>query len=69
MQSAYGVHLVRVGESLAARKPSLEEVRDAVQRDWKAAKAREIRELHYARLRERYIVEIRRAYPKTAENQ
>ena len=67
--SAYGVHLVRIGESLAARTPPLDEIRDAVLRDWKAAKARELRELHYARLRERYVVEIRRADTGAAENQ
>jgi hypothetical protein len=44
-------------------------VRDAVLRDWKAAKALEIRELHYARLRERYVVEIRSGDTKTAEAQ
>ncbi len=67
--SAYGVHLVRIGESLAARTPSLEEIRDSVLRDWKEAKARELRELHYARLRERYVVEIHRADTATADNQ
>ena len=66
--SAYGVHLVRIGESLAARTPPLEEVRDAVLRDWKAAKAKEIRELHYNRLRARFVVEIRGAVVRTAEN-
>ena len=69
VQSAYGVHLVRILDSLPARMPPLEEVRDAVLRDWKAAKTREIRELHYARLRERYVVEIRRGDARTAENQ
>ncbi len=67
--SAYGVHIVRIGESLAARTPPLEEIRDNVLRNWKAAKGRELRELHYARLRERFIVEIRRADTGTAENQ
>jgi hypothetical protein len=66
--SAYGIHLVRIGESLAARTPPLEEIRDAVLRDWKAAKARQLRELHYARLRERYVIEIRRADTGKAEN-
>ncbi len=66
--SAYGVHLVRILVSLPARTPSLEEVRDAVLRDWKGAKALEIRELHYARLRQRYVIEIRDADAKTAEN-
>ncbi len=67
--SAYGVHIVRIGESLAARTPPLEEIRDNVLWNWKAAKGRELRELHYARLRERFIIEIRRADTETAENQ
>ena len=57
--STYGVHLVRIRDSLPARMPPLDEVRDRVLRDWKAAKALEIRELYYARLRERVVVEIR----------
>jgi hypothetical protein len=67
--SAYGVHIVRIDESLAARTPPLEEIRDNVLRNWKAAKGRELRELYYARLRERFIVEIRRADTGTAEKQ
>ena len=68
VKSAYGIHLVRIGDSLSANNPPLDDVRDAVLRDWKAAKALEIRERHYARLRERYDVEIRRANTRTAEN-
>ena len=68
VESAYGVHLVRILDSLPGRMPQLEEVRDAVLRDWKSAKAREVRELHYGRLRERYVVEIRGADVRTAEN-
>ncbi len=68
VESAYGVHLVRILESLPGRMPSLDEVRDAVLRDWKAAKTLEIRELHYARLRERFVVEIRDADSPSVEN-
>ncbi len=67
--SAYGVHLVRILDSLPARMPPLEEIHDNVLRRWKAAKGRELRKLHYARLRERFIVEIRRADTGTAEKQ
>ncbi len=67
--SAYGSHFVRIGENLVARTPPLEEIRKSVLRDWKAAKARQLRELHFTRLRERYVVEIRRADTGTAENQ
>jgi hypothetical protein len=68
VKSAYGVHLVRILDRLPARMPPLEEVRDAVHRDWKAAKALEIRELHFNRLRERFVVEVRGADARTAEN-
>ncbi len=68
VKSAYGVHLVHILESLPARTPPLEEVRNTVMRDWKAAKALEIRELHYARLREGFVVEIRGADTPGVEN-
>ncbi len=66
--SAYGVHLVRILDSLATRTPPLEEVRDAVLRDWMAAKAQEIREQDYAERRKHFVVEIRRGDERTAEN-
>ncbi len=66
--SAYGVHLVRILDSLPARTPPLEEVRDAVLRDWKAAKAQEIREQDYAERRKHFVVEIRRRDERPAEN-
>jgi hypothetical protein len=58
--SGYGVHLVRILESSPASTPPLAEQRDAVLRDWRAAKAVELRERSYAKLLERYTVEIRR---------
>ena len=69
VKSGYGLHLVYVLDSVPARTPPLEEVRDAVLRDWKAAKALEIRELYFTRLRQRYVVEIRSGDAKTAEAQ
>ncbi len=59
VKSAYGVHLLRILENQPARTPALNEIRVAVLRDWKAAKAQQIRELHYERLRRRFVVEIR----------
>ena len=38
--------------------PPLKEVRDAVLRDWKVTRAKEIREAHYDQLREHYVVVI-----------
>jgi hypothetical protein len=67
--STYGAHLVRIVRSVPARMPPLDEVRDAVLRDWKAAKAREIRERDYAKRRKRYVVEIHRPVVKKTETQ
>lgn len=56
VESGYGVHVVRIRDSRPARVPPLEEVRDAILREWKSAKAAELREQVYARLRARYDV-------------
>jgi len=56
--SGYGVHLVRVVEKTLASTPLLDEIRDHVLRDWKAAKAQELHEQWYARLKEQYTVEV-----------
>ena len=58
VQSSYGVHLVQIVERVPARTPPLEEIRDAVLKDWRVVKAQRLRELHFERLRERYVIEI-----------
>ncbi len=65
--STYGVHLVRILDSLPARTPPLEEVRKDVLRDWKTAKADEIRDRDYAERRARFVVEIRRRDTRSAK--
>jgi hypothetical protein len=67
--SSYGVHLIRILESVPARMPPLEDVRDDVLRDWKAAKVKETREQDYAQRRARFIIEIRRGDTKKAGSQ
>ncbi len=67
--SAYGVHLVRNLDRLPARTPPLEEIRDAVLRNWQAAKAQEMRERDYAERRKNFVVEIRRGDARAAEGQ
>ncbi len=67
--SAYGAHLVRILDTLPARTPPLEEIRDAVLKNWREAKAQEIRERDYAERRNHYIVEIRRGDASAAESQ
>jgi len=67
--STYGVHLVRIVDSLPARTPRLQEVRKDVLRDWKTVKADEIRDRDYAKRRARFVVEIRRRDRPTAKVQ
>jgi hypothetical protein len=67
--SAYGVHLVRILDTLPARTPPLEEIRDAVLKNWREAKAQETREQDYAERRTHFTVEIRRRDSGTAEGQ
>ncbi len=58
IRSGYGLHLVRVDGRTDGRMPELSEVRDAVKRDWFAARRREAKEALYGRLRERYTVTV-----------
>jgi len=59
---------VRILDILPARTPPLEEIRDAVLRNWMEAKAQEIRELDYAERRKHFVVEIHRGDVQATEN-
>jgi len=65
--SSYGVHLVRVRERVPARTPPLDEIRDAVLRDWRSARAQEIRDRDYAERRKRYVIKVQRNDAAQAE--
>lgn len=58
IQSAYGEHLVLVRQRVPGRVPPLDEVRDAVRREWAAKTRRDANEAFYQRLRSRYRVVI-----------
>jgi hypothetical protein len=58
VESGFGVHLVRIDQSVPGRVPPLAEVHDVILGEWKTEKAIELREKIYSRLRERYIVEL-----------
>lgn len=58
VKSGYGLHLVRVEERTPGRLPPLAEVRDAVAREWTAAKRSEMKEAYYQALLTRYTVTI-----------
>lgn len=58
LQSGYGLHLVYVSERTEGRLRPLAEVRDAVQREWLAARRTEMAEANYRALRAKYLIAI-----------
>jgi len=56
--SAFGGHLLKVGESVDARLPDLSEIRELVEREYVVERRNEIKDLAYAKLREGYDVTI-----------
>lgn len=64
VQSAYGWHLVYVSEREEGRRRPLAEVREAVQREWLAARRREVIDATYKKLREKYVIIVEAARPQ-----
>ena len=57
-RSGFGLHLVFVEKRTEGKVAKLEEVREAVARDWSAAKRREMREGFYEELRNKYVITV-----------
>jgi parvulin-like peptidyl-prolyl isomerase len=58
IRSGFGVHLVRIAERKPGYLPALDEVRQAVAREWESDRRRATSEANYARLRKDYDVVI-----------
>jgi len=56
--SGYGLHVVKIIEMEAGRDPMLDEVRDAVARDWSSDRRMKVRDQMYDSFRERYTIII-----------
>ncbi len=54
--SGYGEHIVRVDAFVPERLPTLDEVREQVELDWRAEKARELRRARFDELRSAYEI-------------
>jgi hypothetical protein len=61
LESGYGWHLVYVSERTEGRSMPLAEVREAVQREWLAARRQEIVDSTYSKWREKYAVVVESA--------
>ena len=58
MASGYGSHLVYVHRRSQGRTPELQEVRDAVKREWLSARRAASKDEFYEGLRQRYKIVI-----------
>lgn len=58
IKSAYGLHLIRVLERKPGRLPALDEVRDAVAREWANARRKELEDRRFEELLKNYEVTI-----------
>lgn len=58
VESAYGVHVVRINARTDGREPDLDEAREALRRDWLNARRIEANEKYYQSLLQRYTVTI-----------
>ena len=67
IKSAFGFHIVRVSEYKTGRTPALDEVRDAVAREWTNEKRKARQDARFNELLKRYQVVIE-STPRTAAN-
>ena len=58
LKSAYGLHIVLVTGTEPSRVPPFEEVRDAVEREWFAARRALVLDEEYQKLRSRFHVRV-----------
>jgi len=58
VRSGFGLHLVFVEKRTEGKVAKLEDVREAVARDWSAARRREMREGFYEELRKKYVITV-----------
>jgi parvulin-like peptidyl-prolyl isomerase len=63
VESGYGLHVVLLRARVDGRLPALAEVRAAVEREWLAARRKEMVETAYRRLRDRYQVVVEPPVP------
>jgi hypothetical protein len=52
------LHLVRISKRTEGYLPDLAEIRDLVEREWQAARTKQVKDETYRQLRERYTVVV-----------
>ncbi len=69
LKSAFGLHLVELSTSDAARPATLEEARTAVERDLAVARRDEAKKAYYEKLRAKYTVRVEGATAQAATSE
>lgn len=69
IESAYGAHLVLVNEKSPGRLPQLDEVREAVRREWFADRRAASKQQFFDELVQKYDVRIEHPEPAVAEDE
>jgi hypothetical protein len=67
IESGYGLHLVFVSARTEGRLPALNDIRDAVQREWANTRRLEANEQFYRELLKRYTVTVERPDPSVGQ--
>jgi hypothetical protein len=65
VRSGYGIHLVRIEKLIPGRVPPLDNVRQAVARDFEAARRIKAADGYFRRIRDDYRIELTAALPAT----
>ena len=58
IKSSFGLHIIQVTERKTGRNPALDEVRDAVSREWSNEKRKTLQDVRFDELLKRYDVII-----------
>lgn len=66
VHSSYGWHLVRVSERTEGGSKAFAEVREILQREWYAARSKEVVDSAYGKLRGKYAIAIEDLHPRAA---
>lgn len=58
LRSGYGLHFIRLLDKIDARLPTVDDIRDDLERDWRVQKQKETADAFYTALRDRYTITV-----------
>lgn len=64
VKSGFGLHLVFVNNRVDSKLPDLNDIKETLKRDWLFEKQKKLKDMAYAKLRQRYTVIIEKPKPR-----